>query len=602
LESLGLVKRIAFDKTGTLTQGQFALLHLEVVGSRRSRKEVLEMLSLMEERASHPLSQAILVAARNEGVSIPMNTTVLNHTFIAGEGVKGTVNGCEVYVGNERLFKRLGLFNDLPASTKDTCNLWASTGGTVGFMSIEGDGIVCTYSVTDAVRPEAKEVVDMLHRMGISVSMLTGDNTDTALAIGEQIGLSESQIRSRLLPEEKLSIVNSLKEAKNARSVVSNPLSKPCLVLMCGDGVNDAPALAAADVSVAMGAGAALAMDTSDVTLLDSDLRKLVYSIRMGRRVIRKIKENIVFSVTIKLIVVGFALAGKTRLWAAILSDVGAMILVTLNGMSLLPSQQDAKRGISAARTHDGDDDALDVEAANLEVHGGSRPLIRSMKVASGGAKGCCDHHDHGCCGGPSTDCHNEKAACGSGGCCEGDDVHNCCGSRVEKNDHDGHSDCASGCQPDLETNCEKKPACHGFHGAESLSCSSRGGLISNDHSHEHEHHNHEHHGHGHHDSELAGHEHRGLDHHSLGHLGDELDVSHEHYESEHHNHEHHGNHSHEHHGTEDHNHAHHSSEHHHGNEHRNHEHNDSEHLIEHACDHQHEHKDSCGHHGIDHM
>jgi Cd2+/Zn2+-exporting ATPase len=344
LEALGLVKKICFDKTGTLTQGKFQLLHLNVVGENKTRTEVLEFLSLMEERASHPLAQALVDAARCEGVKTPKELFVKDHTFMAGEGVSGVINGLQVYVGNMRLFKRLGIYADLPDSEKKATEEWEAIGGTVGFMSVGEEGIVCSYCVTDAVRPEASEVLDQLKRMGIQVTMLTGDNRDAALAIGLPIGLSENEIRSQLLPEEKLSIVSDLKDGSSGgRSILANLCSTRKLVLMCGDGVNDAPALATADVGVAMGAGAALAMETADVTLLDSHLKKLVYSIQMGRRVIRKIKENVVFSIGVKFLVLGFALSGKAYLWAAIASDVGAMILVTLNGMLLLPSPRNPK-------------------------------------------------------------------------------------------------------------------------------------------------------------------------------------------------------------------------------------------------------------------
>lgn len=166
--------------------------------------------------------------------------------------------------------------------------------------------------------------------MGIDVTMLTGDNRGAANAIGKQLGLDGDSIQSHLLPEEKVAYVKDTKNKQAGR--------KKQVVLMCGDGVNDAPALAASDVGVAMGDGAALAMETADVTLLESSLEKLLYSVQTGRRVNRKIKQNIAFSVAVKSLVVGFAVAGKVSLWGAIASDVGAMVLVTLNGMMLLSS------------------------------------------------------------------------------------------------------------------------------------------------------------------------------------------------------------------------------------------------------------------------
>jgi len=216
-------------------------------------------------------------------------------------------------------------------------------------MSIGDRGVVCAYCVADAPRPEAGRVLKELKDMNINVHMLTGDKKQTALSIGKKIGLSEASIESELLPEEKLNLVSKLKaETKED----SNPLlalffSKPRLVLMCGDGVNDAPSLVAANVGVAMGAGAALAMETADVTLMDSHLTKLTYSIKMGRSVIRKIRENVLFSIVVKVVVLVLTLMNKVGLWAAIASDVGSMIIVTLNGMSLLPKKRTTEKSIS---------------------------------------------------------------------------------------------------------------------------------------------------------------------------------------------------------------------------------------------------------------
>lgn len=347
LEALGRVKKIAFDKTGTLTQGKFALLHLHVVEGRLSRKEVLEYLSLMEAPSSHPLAAALVAAAKIEGFSTS-DKDVNNHTILKGEGVKAIVGGLPVYVGNARLFQRLGLFDSLPEEDKAMAKEWASAGGTVGFISVEGHGIVGAYSVADAVRPESFKVVVALQHLGIDVNMLTGDGREAALVIGKQVGLSSKNIFSELLPENKLELVTEmLHKVSVDRQAGCNRFKPRKNVLMCGDGVNDAPALATADVGVAMGAGAALAMETSDVTLLDSNLEKLLYSINMGQRVVRTILENVVFSLGAKAVVMGFTFAGKSSLWAAIASDVGAMLLVTLNGMKLLPSKKKTKDLVS---------------------------------------------------------------------------------------------------------------------------------------------------------------------------------------------------------------------------------------------------------------
>ena len=334
LESLGRTKSISFDKTGTLSEGIFQLLELRVTGNR-SRREVLEYLALMEAPASHPLSEAIVKGAANENVSIPKHLELKNHTLLPGEGIRAVVNGKEVYVGNKKLFQRLGLYDNLHKEHSAVVDEWANAGGTTGFISIDGEGIIGSYCVADKIRAESKEVLQNLKKMGITITMLTGDLRPAALGVAQQIGLDECDVRSELLPEDKLTAIeNKVAESREKDKWWRTKRA----VMMVGDGVNDAPSLAMADISVAMGEGAALAMETSDVTLMDSDLRKLSWVIHMGKRVIRTIAVNITFSLLVKGLVGGFMLAGRGSLWGAIISDVGAMLVVTLNGMRLLPS------------------------------------------------------------------------------------------------------------------------------------------------------------------------------------------------------------------------------------------------------------------------
>jgi len=407
LEALGLVESICFDKTGTLTQGKFALLHLDVVEDKYPREQIMQFLTLMEERATHPLAQALIDGAKKENVRVPTSMSVSDHTFLPGEGVSGKINGLEILVGNERLFRRQNLLSDrvLQRLTGNWDPSLLNGATTVGFMSIEGAGIVCAYCVADAVREESKAVVQELLKMGINVTMLTGDKKESATAIGSLVGLSKDEILSELLPDEKLTFINSLKNNGHGRldqfspllenkiegSILTSPTGtkKRRLVLMCGDGVNDAPALAAADVGVAMGAGAAIAMETADVTLMDSHLSKLLYSLNMGKRVIRKIKENVIFSLTVKFVVMVFALCGYADLWIAIVSDVGSMILVTLNGMQLLPPTHTQKETEIETSSSSKATNIKDIE------QGGSYSSLGDNVVSTS----CSSRNNNNCCG-----------------------------------------------------------------------------------------------------------------------------------------------------------------------------------------------------------
>ena len=291
----------------------------------------------------------MVAAAKSESVYVPDDWSMTDHQNLEGQGVMATINGHTVHVGNFRLFERLSYIKDIPEEELQYVTGWLKDGATVGFLSISGHGIVASYCVADAVRKEARDVIASFSKLNIDVNMLTGDNAKAAMSIGRELGLSERQVKSQLLPHEKLDLVNALmKEKEEAMSKGGASccfMKRPGLVLMCGDGVNDAPALATADVGVAMGAGAALAMETADVTLLDSNLVKLLKVVKLGKRVTRTIIENVVFSFVAKAVVMGFAFAGYSSLWAAIGSDVGAMLIVTANGMKLLPSKKSVRAG-----------------------------------------------------------------------------------------------------------------------------------------------------------------------------------------------------------------------------------------------------------------
>lgn len=350
LEALGRIKKVVFDKTGTLTQGKFALLHFGVVGSTHSYTEIMELLAAIQAPSSHPLASALINAAKSEGIPVNTNDSIIvqDHTLIKGEGVTAKVNNQTMHVGNAKMFRRLDYFKNLPVAARRTADDWANLGGTVGYVGIEGstNGIIGIYCVADNVRPESAFVVSNLQHMGCDVYLLTGDEAGAARAVARQVGIPEDHVEASLLPEDKLQFVEDLKEDDEVNSsalfkINCRGVSNNTLVLMCGDGVNDAPALAAANVGVSLGSGAAVAMETSSVTLMDSNLKKLLLSVVMGKRVIRTIKENIVFSVSCKVAIIILTFTGYASLWGAIASDVGTMLVVTINGMKLLPKEND---------------------------------------------------------------------------------------------------------------------------------------------------------------------------------------------------------------------------------------------------------------------
>jgi Cd2+/Zn2+-exporting ATPase len=314
LEEIGNLKAIAFDKTGTLTKGTPVVTDYVRLTEDWDEKEILAMIAALENRSTHPLASAIVNKAETERVDY--STLPVDHfRSIAGKGLEGSIQGVMYRIGSPALFKE-------SAKALQIANKLEKQGKTAMIFGTEHEALAIV-AVADEIRDASPSVIQKLHDLGVNETiMLTGDNKRTAEAIGRQIGVSD--IRAELLPEEKLKAVNEL-QANHQK------------VAMVGDGVNDAPALATSTVGIAMGgAGTDTAIETADIALMGDDLRKLPFTVKLGRKALNIIKANIAFSIGIKLFALLLVIPGWLTLWIAILADVGATILVALNGMRLL--------------------------------------------------------------------------------------------------------------------------------------------------------------------------------------------------------------------------------------------------------------------------
>uniref|UniRef100_UPI003704B608 heavy metal translocating P-type ATPase n=1 Tax=Streptomyces griseus TaxID=1911 RepID=UPI003704B608 len=320
LEEMGSLKAIAFDKTGTLTKGVPVVTDFNVLNKHVNEKELLSIITALEYRSQHPLASAIMKKAEEENITYS-DVLVEDFSSITGKGIKGIVNGNTYYIGSPKLFKELATTNFDKNLEKNVTTL-QNQGKTAMVVGTEKE-MLAVIAVADEVRESSKEVIQKLHQLGIKKTiMLTGDNKGTANAIGGHVGVSD--IQAELMPQDKLDYIKQL------RSQYGN-------VAMVGDGVNDAPALAASTVGIAMGgAGTDTALETADVALMGDDLRKLPFTVKLSRKALNIIKANITFAIAIKLIALLLVIPGWLTLWIAILSDMGATLLVALNGMRLM--------------------------------------------------------------------------------------------------------------------------------------------------------------------------------------------------------------------------------------------------------------------------
>lgn len=321
LEALGRIRAIALDKTGTITEGKPKVQKIMVVNSY-SEKAILEVAASIESLSSHPLAQAIVDKAKQSNISLK---DVTDFKTVLGKGAEAKIDGHEYFLGNHRFAHELGVCGPELESILAKLEAQSYSVIVVGHRphhKCDGE-VFGVVALGDTIRANARKAISDLHALGIEkVIMLSGDNQRTASAIASQAGVDEAI--GDLLPEDKVNQIKTL--IKNYRTVA-----------MIGDGVNDAPALAQADIGIAMGGiGTDTAIETSDVTLMQDDLEQVSAAVKLGKQALSVIRFNIGFALATKLGFLALAFLGYANLWLAVLADTGVSILVILNALRLL--------------------------------------------------------------------------------------------------------------------------------------------------------------------------------------------------------------------------------------------------------------------------
>ena len=311
LQKLRSVNTIVVDKTGTITKGKPEVVAIETYGNH-SEGEILGILASLENKSEHPLASAILAYAKEKGISASSTDTF---EVIEGKGVKGTIGGAEYFAGNPNLIGDLKLSFDTKTLESHT------TKGRTPVLLASSKEVMGLVLIADALKPEAATAIKKLHDMGISIVMLTGDNKQTAFAIAKEVGIDD--VVAEALPDEKL---NKIKELQAAGRVVA----------MAGDGVNDAPALAQADVGIAMGTGTDVAIETAGITLLHGDIAKLVKAVRLSRFTMAGIKQNLFWAFIYNLVGIPIAAGILYPFFGLLLSPVIAGLAMALSSVSVV--------------------------------------------------------------------------------------------------------------------------------------------------------------------------------------------------------------------------------------------------------------------------
>ena len=308
LETLSQTKIVVFDKTGTLTQGVFAVSGIH--HSQLEDAKLLEYAALAESASSHPISKSIQKAYGKE----IDRSRVSDIREISGNGVIAKVDGIEVAAGNDKLMDHLGI-SYIPCRSV----------GTIIHMAVDG-----TYAghilISDIVKPHAKEAIQALKASGVRrIVMLTGDSRRVAEQVAKELGVDE--VHSELLPADKVAKVEELLKAKSDKEKLA----------FVGDGINDAPVLGRADIGIAMGAmGSDAAIEAADVVLMDDDPLQIPKAVKISRKCLGIVYQNIVFAIGVKLICLALGALGIANMWLAIFADVGVMIIAVLNAIRAL--------------------------------------------------------------------------------------------------------------------------------------------------------------------------------------------------------------------------------------------------------------------------
>lgn len=406
LETLANVKVMAFDKTGTVTRAEFEVAEFRSLLDDCSLSNMLYWVSSIESKSSHPMAAALIDLAQSHLVE-PKPDKVERFQDYPGEGIYGRIDGKEIYIGNSKISSRAGC----PSAPKLGGNI--DEGKSVGYIFL-GSTPAGIFSLADVCRTGAKEALKELKSAGIKTVMLTGDSYAAARHAQHQLGGALDVVHAELLPQDKAKIVEDYQ--------------KLAYTAMIGDGINDAPALATADVGISMGiSGSALATETGHVILMTNDIRRIPKVARLARRVRRKILENMILSLATKGCIIGLAVAGHPLVWAAVFADVGTCLLVILNSMLLLRERPKNKRKCCKSSAASSQANKLSKKCSKSDsLH--ILPCCSAIKpqehcnVKSCSSKNCAPRHQSVPLSSSSSSCRSSKIA-------DSTDKHSCCGN-----------------------------------------------------------------------------------------------------------------------------------------------------------------------------